>query len=93
MIRPQDVPNTAWRILRREADFGRSDAGWLAPNQIAPRDCIPTYRLPGGGIQQQELTDLPEAIEQCIYNILARKSECDRLIQTLRGVQDELKEH
>ncbi len=90
MIRPQDVPQRAWRILRRETNSDKSNAGWFAPNQVAPRDCIPTYRLPGGGIQQQDLTDLPEAIKQSIRNMEARKAECDRLIQTLQNVQDEL---
>ena len=90
MIRPPDVPQDVWRlrVLGQDATYDRSDAGWYAVNSVNPRDCTPSYRLAGGGVSQNSLTDLPEAIDQSIGNVRARKAECDKMIAKLERAKE-----
>lgn len=90
MIRPEDVCKEVWNlgVLTKEATYDRGDAGWYAVNSVNPGDCVPSYRLPGGGVLSEYLTDLPEAIDQSISNIQLRKAECDRRIEKLKKAKD-----
>jgi hypothetical protein len=73
-------------------DTRHDDAGWYVPNSITPRDCIPSYRLAGGGVSQKQLTDFPDAIDQAITNIRQRKYECDALIEKLELAKERVLE-
>lgn len=91
MIRPCDIPS-GWRCWTREyiPDIQHKDAGWYAVNSVSARDCVPSYRLAGGGVSDCELTDLPEAIDKSISNLEQRKREADVLIERLQRFKDYL---
>ncbi len=41
-------------------------AGWYVHNSVRLIDIVPDFRLPGGGVTKEELTDLPTAIDKAI---------------------------
>ena len=67
-------------------------AGWHAVNSVAPRDCLPSFRLAGGGVLRNELTDLGPCIDQCIENLTRRKLEAERLIERLEVFKKDMEE-
>lgn len=93
MIRPFDLPDKFRRLWNLDyvPDSRHEDAGWHAANSVNARDCIPCYRLRGGGVTT--LTDLPESLDRCISNIKQRRAECDNLIEQLTKFRESFPAH
>ena len=91
MIRPSDIPK-GWRCWSGEyvPESREHEAGWYAFNSVIVRDCSPSYRTAGGGVQSSQLTDLPEAIDKSIANLKQRKSEADVLMKRLQRFKEYL---
>lgn len=83
MRRPSEIPSKFNRLWSKDFvhENREIEAGWNARNSIVPGDCLPRYQLAGGGVTN--LSDLPEAIDQCISNIKQRQAECERLMSQL----------
>ena len=86
MKRPDDIKHLdfhCWSV-NYVPDHRHEEAGWCAMNSMIARDCVPSYRLPGGGIPESDLTDLPEAIDQSIVHLRQRINDCYDRIRELR---------
>ncbi len=78
------------KICRKSASFDREDAGWHVPNSIIVRDCVPDFRLPGGGVRDEDLTDLSTAFDRAISYTKIRINEAERHLRRLKMSKDDL---
>jgi hypothetical protein len=77
-------------IVRVDFVYAHQNPGWHARNSVNPKDCVPEFRAAGGGVSQDELTDLPTAIDCSIVNIESRIAEAQKLIAKLKTARASL---
>lgn len=80
-------------ICRVQTFFDHKNAGWYAEDSVYVKDCVPHFRLPGGGVQSEYLTDLESAIEQSIHHTNDRISDAERHLEILKKALEEVKCH
>ena len=90
MIKPHEVPNGFRCWTDEYVNPNRiNEAGWVAINSVNSTDCMPKFQLAGGGVSQDNLTDLPVAIEKSISNLNNRihtATAAIRQLEILRSV-------
>lgn len=59
--------------------YGHKAHGWYAKNSIVVSDCVPQFRNSGGGVCDEDLTDLPTAIKQSMTYLDHRIAEAEKL--------------
>jgi hypothetical protein len=77
-------------ICRKSISFDRTDAGWYTPNSCSISDIRPEWRIPGGGVGRDDLTDLSTAIDNAIAYSRHRIAEAERHIKLLEKAKSEL---
>lgn len=78
------------KVCTKSVSFDRDDAGWYVPNSVSVRDIKPNWRLSGGGVTKEELTDLPCALDKAIYYTRQRIAEAEAHLLKLESAKKEL---
>jgi hypothetical protein len=78
------------KICTKSASFDRSDAGWYSPNSVNVRDIRPDWRYAGGGVSEQDLSDLPTAIDRAIAYTKPRIEDATRHLKELEAAKIEV---
>ena len=85
-MHPFDIPrefNSVFEIHTR-----RPSGKWYARNDISPSSSVPWYTESGGGISEEDLTTLPQAIEECIRHVENHKHRCEKIIKKLQAFKE-----
>lgn len=84
------LPKEVKKIIGKLISFDREDAGWYVPNSVIVRDCVPSWRLPGGGVVKDQLTDLPTAIDKSITHTKSRIADAEAHLKKLLAAKESL---
>ena len=77
-------------ICMKSASFDREDAGWYVPNSVSVRDIVPEWRLPGGGVVAEYLTNLSTAFDNAITYTKQRIADAEQHLKLLEKAKKEL---
>lgn len=95
MIKPSDMPHgfeNCWSSyvgVNKDPD----DAGWYAVNSVDPKNCIPSYRVAGGGVSAVNLIDFPKAVDRSIWHLKQRIHVAQTMIESLQKLKEAVDEN
>ena len=77
------------QMCYKSTSFDREDAGWYVPNSVYVRDIRPEWRLSGGGVLKENLTQsLHEAYDKSIELAKQRIHDAEHHIKLLENARD-----
>jgi len=70
-------------FCRKSVSLDNSKAGWWVHNSTRLVDLVPDWRMPGGGVCADELTELPEALDKAISLTKQRIADAENHLRKL----------
>ncbi len=80
-------------IVQKEWSFDDDRAGWYVHNSVYYRDIVPSWRLPGGGVSEDNMTrDLKKAFDIAAAYTRIHIAEAEKHLNKLIAARAALQE-